>query len=355
MPWTYLEADGSVASTHSAASAASPRPSPPGSRTSRTASGSGRARPSSSPGCSGARSTEPPSGTTSRPSIPRSSSGPSAPSTSSSGDSPAKTSPTPGRSSAWEATAPSFIARASGLLGHFDPSSSSLRTSQQSLFEGETSLLRTLPPSGMMHGGSCYELRMPTQTQATAARGGGASPTASEGDFCLEAPDETAAVGRRDPETRAPRDLDLWPTPTFSDGKMDGHTLYPEVWKAREIRKAREGIALQFPLTIAVRVARIGEGWAVSRDLDSSGRKLEPRGDSPGRRGPGTRKAGRAISPDSRVLNPLFLAMLMGFGPTDVTRLEPTVTAWMSSRPASPSATSSPGDSPGDGDEDAAD
>jgi hypothetical protein len=131
-------------------------------------------------------------------------------------------------------------------------------------------------------------------------------------------------MGRGDPETRPARDVDLWPTPTFSDGNLDVPNNDPRTWKAREIRKAKEGIALQFPLSIAVRVARISEGWAVSRDLDSEGRRLEPRAPR-ARPAPGTPRAGRTTSPDSRVLNPLFLAMLMGFGPTDVTRLARTV------------------------------
>lgn len=338
MPWTYLAEDGSVRSTPSAASGGSPRPSAPGATTSPTASGSGPARPSSYPECFEERSTEPPSGTTSAPWIPPTSPGPS---TSSSAGSPARTSPTPGRDSAWEASAPSFTARACALLGHFDPATSSLRTSQLSLFEAASSSLETLPPSGMIAGGSCYELRTPIPPRAIAGSGGSVSPSDETG-FRLMAYQEPWKVGRGDPEKRDWQDVELWPTPTFSDGKMDGHGNSPQVWKSREIRKAAAGIALQFTLGIAVRVARMDHGWAVSRDLDSQGRRLEPTQGPPGRRGRGTSRAGRTISPDSRVLNPLFLAMLMGFGPTDVTLLAPTVMESMSSRRGSRSATSSP-------------
>ncbi len=349
MPWTYLEADAFGVLTPSQASAGSPRPFPPGARPSPTASGSGPARPSSSPECSGGRSTGPRSGTTSRPSGPNLSPGRS---TSSSGGSPARTSPTPGRSSAWTASVPSFIARASGLLGHFDPNTCSLRTSQLSLFEGETPSSPTLPRSGMTLDGRLYALRTPTHPQATAGSGGSASPGAptpaaspTPPEFELESEAPLAKAGRGNPEDRDPKDVVLWPTPTFSDGKMDGHSHSPRTWKGREIRKAKEGIALQFPLSIAIRVARIGEGWAVSRDLNSEGWPLLPHDGPPGRRARATKSAGKTISPDSRVLNPLFLAMLMGFGPTDVTRLEVTAMAWTLSPPGSPSDIYSPADS----------
>lgn len=348
MPWTYLEADASGVLTPSQASAGSLRPFLRGATSSPTASGSGPARPSSSPGCSGARSTEPPSGTTSRPSTRRQS---PKPSTSSSAASPARTSPTPGRSSAWEDTVPSFTARACGLLGHFDPNTSSLRTSQLSLFEGETSSSPTLPRSGMTLDGKLYALRTPTPPQATAASGGSASPGETmPADFELESEAPLPKAGRGNPEDREPKDVVLWPTPTFSDGKMDGHSHSPRTWKGREIRKAGEGIALQFPLSIAIRVARIPEGWAVSRDLDSAGLPLLPHDGPPGRRARATGSAGKTISPDSRTLNPLFLAMLMGFGPTDVTLLEPMVTGSTWWRQGSRSAISSPDGSKGAGD-----
>ncbi len=202
--------------------------------------------------------------------------------------------------------------------------------------------METLPPSGMIADGSCYELRTPIPPRATVVSVGSASPTETSPDLELENWEEgPAKEGRHDPMRRTPRDLELWPTPTFSDGKMDVHSHTPQNWKAREIRKAAEGIALQFPLSIAIRVAREGHGLAISRDLDHLGFRLQPRTDPPGRRGPGTPKAGKTISPDSRVLNPFFLAMLMGFGPTDVTLLEPMVTASMWWRQGSRSGISS--------------
>ena len=337
MAWTYLEADGSVASTPSPASAGSPRPSPPGATPSPTASGSAPARPSSSAGCSAGRRHGPQSGTTPAPSTPPT----SHPPTSSPGGFPARTSAPPARASAWQASVPSlYREKASASLAHFDPKATcSLKTSQLSLFEGGTSSLETLPRSGMTLDGSLYPLSTPTPPPATGASGGSAWRTEPE-DLELSAEPVSVDQGRMDPLTRETRDIDMWPTPSFMDGALDSPTYDVRMWKAREIRKARQGISLQFHIVEAIRMAREPEGWAISRDLDRNGDRMLPPDhvDHPGR---GTSRGGRTISPDSRVLNPLFLAMLMGFGPTDVTRLEPMVMESTWYRQGSRSGTSS--------------
>ena len=249
--------------------------------------------------------------------------------------------------------------------------------SQQSLFEEDTRSLETLPPSGMTRHGSLSVLAI--AGPLTAGVAGGAWPTgamsglpglpsytrnpgkmaelaagidkggpwitplASDGNggapFARQGyiSDQAALWDFRE-RVAAGQDVLLWPTPTASDGKMGDQA--PEVWKAREIRKAEEGIN-QFPLSVAAQMAREQDGWAIDRGRKADGTPLLPSETRRARRGQATSTDGPPSSKSIPKLNPLFVSMLMGYGPSDVTLLQPSATAWMLSRRGSRSAASS--------------
>lgn len=82
----------------------------------------------------------------------------SLPSTSSAADSPVRISPTLAREPGSRASVPAFGANTLESFASFDPVSLLWRTSQRSLLGGWETFSATWPRSGLMHGGTCWEL-----------------------------------------------------------------------------------------------------------------------------------------------------------------------------------------------------
>ena len=96
-------------------------------------------------------------------------------STSSQADSRVRTSQSPEREQALKERGLVFGQKCTGLLAIYDPDTSSLKTSQCSLFGGEQELLATLPKQGMMRNGRL--LGQTTLVRGTGGNGFGLWPT----------------------------------------------------------------------------------------------------------------------------------------------------------------------------------
>ena len=110
-----------------------------------------------------------------------------------------------------------FSGTCSTLSGYYDPESSSLRTSQQSVLPGLTDAYRRLPRSGLMtSNGLIYELRI--SERPTAERGYSSSeslptPTATMNMACPSMADRS----------QGHRNFWMLPTPLASDSRITGH------------------------------------------------------------------------------------------------------------------------------------
>jgi len=125
-------------------------------------------------------------------------------------DSPAKTSQTPGSEPESAASVAASGKPCGTPWAWFDPDSSSLKTSQLSLLEDSMLSSPTLPRSGLMRRGTCFEL--PTWARRTDASECLSWPTP---DTSPEAPNSGSN------RTNGPKSLGLaaqaWPTPKASD------------------------------------------------------------------------------------------------------------------------------------------
>jgi hypothetical protein len=94
--------------------------------------------------------------------------------------SPAPTSATAATSSGWPESAADSGETWPASLVKFDPASCSWKTSQRSLFEEWEAYSATWPRSGLMHGGTCWEL--PTLAGLSRESGCGSWPTLKASD-----------------------------------------------------------------------------------------------------------------------------------------------------------------------------
>ena len=161
--------------------------------------------------------------------------------------SPARTSASPAREQALQKEHDQGSGTNLGdAFAYFDPATCSLRTSQHSLFEVETSCLVTLPSSGTMRSGRCYAL--PTLVLRTGETASSSWPTARAND----------AEKRGDFDAQNPRNglpaaakCQTWPTPTRSEAK-----------KGHDVPDGQRGIGLNTR-------AKAHQPWPTPNTLDS--------------------------------------------------------------------------------------
>ena len=132
-----------------------------------------------------------------------------------------------------------------GWLAKFDPDSSSWKTAQSSLFEGESESLQTLPRWGMTRAGLLWELPMLAHhTNATESGFLLPTPTASmmpcegtvrimrkhweSGKFTLE---EASAIAGRDVR-KSQGKVQAWPTPSASMGNRGTQAEWTPIRKS---------------------------------------------------------------------------------------------------------------------------
>jgi hypothetical protein len=108
--------------------------------------------------------------------------------------SPARTSASPAREPGSKDHARAFGGSLLGSLGNFDPDTSSLKTSQLSLFGDSTGCLQTLPRAGSMRNGTIYQ-RQPL-APLTGGTGSGLWPTPAGMDAATGSVGRTATSGR---------------------------------------------------------------------------------------------------------------------------------------------------------------
>jgi hypothetical protein len=136
--------------------------------------------------------------------------------TSSAAGFPARTSVTPASVKGSQVPAPDSGQPCGTPFAHYDPDTSSWRTSQQSLFEDLTSSPQTWPRSGMTSNGTAYQ-RQPS-APLTAATDGGAWPTPVRSDS-----GGSTGWGLRNVVNGRPAwGHDKWPTPRASDADKGG-------------------------------------------------------------------------------------------------------------------------------------
>jgi DNA (cytosine-5)-methyltransferase 1 len=175
---------------------------------------------------------------------------------------PARTSASPEKAPASQASAAECGDTWRGSLARFDPVACLWKTAQRSLLEDSQSFSVTWPRSGMTVDGHCWEL--PTLAHRTSATGSGLLPTPVASLGTNGGPNQRDSSGRPGLQMAAMK----WPTPNAGDSKQTGNV---ENWERRQIDKAAQGINLQQSLTVAVRrwptpTARIHKGGGEFHD-----------------------------------------------------------------------------------------
>lgn len=176
------------------------------------------------------------------------------------------------RTSAWPVKAPASAAHAAACgstwpasLARYDRATHSLKTAQLSLLEDLTGCCVTLPRSGLMQGGQCWEL--PTLGRRTSATESGYWQTPVADDCVNRAAGKINSRG----EPKLSAQVMRWTTPSASDTTrggtiteaMTGSSLVqqvntPTAWPTPQARDYRSGDAPDSPRAIRKREA----GWS---------------------------------------------------------------------------------------------
>jgi len=204
----------------------------------------------------------------------------------------AKTCPTPAKAPALPESVPACGANTPGSLARYDPDTSSWKTSQLCLDGALETFSETWPRSGTMRSGTAF--RLPTLVHLTDGIASGS-----------------------------------WPTPTAVNIEQT-----VERWKERQVKWAKRGVSLQFPLCVAVKMWPSPPLWPTptARDWkDGSARscmnvpdngllgRVVHRWATPTVSGNHNRKGASATSGDGLAtqaggsLNPTWVETLMGF------------------------------------------
>ena len=151
----------------------------------------------------------------------------------------AKTFPPPERVQESRASDPAFGQKWLALSVRFDPDSRWWKTAHSLFPEDSIACSPTLPRWGMMRDGELWERTTPgLRTEET---GSGFWPTPIRDDANHRTNPAMAAHG-------------MWPTPNRMDAVESELMSDPNHWRKRQAQKAEEGINLQFPLRVAVRM-----------------------------------------------------------------------------------------------------